>query len=110
MSLYKIYEHQQNKEYGKVVSQPDVRYDKMYNNLLIFLNQLRTSELSSIAYRYVASKKDKYLSDEDFFYAYILASKLPVSNIESKLIIKTYQEKYPKGKYLSELNRGEKQH
>ncbi|HEY8400982.1 MAG TPA: M48 family metallopeptidase [Cytophagaceae bacterium] len=103
--LYHIYQYQSNKEFGKVVDLQDTRYSESYNRFLSFLHNLRLTEMSKICTMYMEQRSLKYGEDEEFLYALILSSQLPTTGLFKEKMKQNYQQKYPKGKYINQINK-----
>ncbi|RAW00433.1 M48 family metalloprotease [Pseudochryseolinea flava] len=103
--LYQHYAHQQNHELGKVLSLPDPRFAENYDRFLTFMHNLRLSELASLSYHYMASRKDRYISNEEFLFGWWMASQTGVGNVASDEIKKAYIKTFPHGKYIKKFNK-----
>lgn len=99
--LYKLYEYQKAHQLGKVLEQPDPRFDESYDRFLTFIHSLRLTELASLSYYYLAGQPEIYYKDEEFLYAMWLISHLEMSQIDPLEIKRAYIEAFPKGKYHS---------
>ncbi|MDJ1481704.1 M48 family metallopeptidase [Cytophagaceae bacterium YF14B1] len=101
--IYQLYTHQKNHEIGKVLEQPDSRFDDNYDQFLTFFQQLRLTEIASLGYFYSAGRRQIDASNEDFWHAYWLCSQLPVSKILPSKVKAEYAATFPKGKYLTNM-------
>lgn len=78
------------------VSKPDEDYGTAYEAVAIFLNNLRTSEISKVGYYYVNNQDAALLSYEEFFYAYLLSLKMTGNAEELMRMKKRFLETFPK--------------
>jgi hypothetical protein len=101
--LYQLYVNQKDHTLGKVLTQPDPRFDENYDRFLTFIHRLRLMELASISYHYTMSKKSSYENNEDFLYACWLNSHSEVSHTDPSALKAEYISKFPSGKYLSAI-------
>jgi hypothetical protein len=97
--LYQLYTCQKNHTLGRVLDLPDPRFEENYDRFLTFLHQLRLSELGSLAYQYVTTKKEEFFLNEDFLYATWLCSQLPMSKLDPQSVKDDYVAQFPNGRY-----------
>ena len=64
-----------------------------YNQMLLFLNNLRTRELSKVAYYFMNQHKDKFMSDKSFLYTYMKHTKMLKKEDEAKALLEIYNKK-----------------
>lgn len=104
-NMYKIYIAQKNHVLGKSVALPSQAYIKSYNDILIFIYNLRLRDIKKIAHSYMSEKSEFYGDDEEFLYAQILTSSLIKDNeAELESLTKKYSRLFPDGKYLKSIN------
>jgi hypothetical protein len=103
--LYELYIRRENHEFGKIVPQVDARFPENYNRFLSFMHTLRSNELASLSYYFIATQKSRYIDFEEFAYTYWLVSQIGVGNENVQEIKNDYKLKFPQGKYIENLNK-----
>lgn len=101
--LYQLYRYQKNHELGKVLALPDPRFEENYDRYLSFIHSLRLTELASLSYYYVSTKKEFHKEQEDFLYACWLTSTTAIGNEDPAKIKAEYAMRFPSGKYLTKM-------
>jgi len=104
-NFYRIYITQKNHQSGKSVPLPDSRYPESYDRLLYFLQKLRIMEVASVGYNYALSQHEGFFADEEYLFAFWMASHLPVSEVSPDLIKDDYLQKFPQGRYREVISK-----
>lgn len=103
--MYQLYRAQKNHVLGKSLELPDPRFEENYDRFLNFIHALRLFELANLSYYYAISQPESFYSDEEFIHALWMASKFDFSKVDSQKVRDDYEQLFPNGKYLQEMNR-----
>lgn len=90
---------QKEHELGKMTELPSPEHADDYLDVLFFLQNIRLSELSGLAYQYAAQYKDTYACDEEFLHLMEEICTMNGKADEAAQYRASYLEKFPKGKY-----------
>ena len=71
--LNRIYSAQLTHELGKISELPNPEFDQEYNNLLRMIQNLRLTEIASIAYYYLKANQESGKGSEEFVAALIVS-------------------------------------
>ena len=94
-----MYAAQAAHELGKIVDLPNPQYDAEYNNLLRLIQNLRLTELSSIAYYYLRLHQEAGKISEEYVAALIKSKDNFGKPEEKKEWMEYYQSHFTKRKY-----------
>jgi Zn-dependent protease with chaperone function len=97
--LNQFYINQKKHELNKITDLPGPFYDKKYNTLLRFIQNIRLADIASIAYYFMLQYETKFSADEDFLNAVIISKENAGKNEEKQKWITIYKQQFPKGKY-----------
>ncbi len=97
--LTKIYTAQQQHSLSKIVSLPSPDFDEEYNNFLKLLQNVRLTELASIAYHFLQTHSTAGKSSEDFVAALIASKENAGKPEEKKEWINYYNSNFSNPKY-----------
>lgn len=80
-------------------------FSENYNRVLSFLNELRTSEIGSLAHSYyLKTVPELSLTDEELLFTGILANYAKNNKEDFEFLKKNYISTFTKGRYIKELN------
>jgi Zn-dependent protease with chaperone function len=97
--LNRMYSAQVNHELGKIVDLPNPSYDAQYNNLLRLIQNLRLTELGSIAYHYLKWNQVAGKTSEEYVSALIKSKDNYGKPEEKKEWIEYYESHFNNRKY-----------
>jgi predicted Zn-dependent protease len=79
--------------------------DSNYNEVLIFFNNIRTSEVAKLAYHYMSQQDGALLKNEEFYYAYALSVMMNGNSEELAKVKLKFENAFPSGKRLAAIQK-----
>jgi Zn-dependent protease with chaperone function len=104
LNLYEIYTRQKAHTLGTSVAQPDPRFAKSYNDVIVRVHRLRLKELGDATYQFMISRPEKAFADEHFLFALWKVSMLPGSQLDPESVKSDYLNQYPSGIYSKPIS------
>lgn len=98
LSLVAIYEAQKNHQLNSYVD-PIKNQQEDYKKVLLFIHNLRLSEIKKIAYYFLNRSASEFNQNEDYLFAYWQITKAMSLPEKADEIKKKYSKVFPKGKY-----------
>ncbi len=77
--------------------------DDAYNQIVLFLNNLRTRDIAKLGYYFMANKNPKFLKEETFLYYLYLHAKAAKKIEQTQQLVAQYNQQFPEGKYKDEV-------
>jgi Zn-dependent protease with chaperone function len=99
LNLYEVYTRQKAHTLGTSVAQPDPRFAKSYNDVLVRVHRLRLTELGDATYQFMISRPEKAFGNEHFLFALWKTSMLPGSQLDPESVKSDYMNQYSHGIY-----------
>ena len=104
LCLSSVYNALVEHDMDKQVELPSPYQHVTFRQLVQFLHNLRSKEVANIGYHYLNDRKDKYIGNEDFLFALILASDILELETEKNNYLEKYKKMFSQGRYLEEIN------
>lgn len=104
LSLFAIYEAQKNHQLNAYID-PIKNQQKNYKEVLLFIHNLRLSELKKVSFHFLNHSAAKFDKNEDYVFAYWQFSKAMSLSERAEEIKENYLQTFPTGKYVDQFSK-----
>ena len=98
--LNQCYLHQKKHELTKITDLPAPFFNKKYDSLLHFIQNLRLPEWAALSYYFTLEYQPKFMANEEFLNTLIISKEIFNKPDEQKQCIDFYHKNFPNGKYI----------